>query len=65
MKKTSPPTPAAPGLLSLSYEGKLPEILRLLAEQIDAGRAKAERVTWNLTEDRLEFGASLDMRSGR
>lgn len=49
-KASKPDTPAAaPSALSLAYEGKLPQILRLIADEIDAGRALEETFTAQVT----------------
>ena len=57
-KADAPPS----GFFDLSFSGHLPELLRAIADQIDAGDVAAEQFDWSLTRKQLQFSARIDMK---
>lgn len=58
-------TKAAPkpsSIFDLSSGGRLSALLRMIADQIDAGQVTADSFTWQLTQERLDFSARIDLK---
>lgn len=64
MAKTSKPAEPRPGntFFDLSLRGALPDLLRELAAQIDAGTVTAETFEWALNVDQVVFTARLEFK---
>lgn len=58
-----PPQPKSENIFDLSFRGGLPDILRALAAQIEAGEVISEMFEWKLTDDRCTFAATLEFPS--
>lgn len=54
--------PEPKSALKLSYEGGLPEILRLIATELDLDRATAESFTAEVGRDFFNLSVSLRLR---
>lgn len=59
--KTKPPEPAPESILSLTYRGALPEILRKIADEIEFGSATAEHFTSRVSRDVYELSATIHL----
>lgn len=62
MKKNAPPAPPVIDMremfdspFSMEYRGELSKLLRLIADQLDASRAKAVSFTCGHSEDQFEM----------
>lgn len=56
--------PADNNVLSLTFRGALPEILRMIADQIENGRATAESFASVVTRDQFELRATIHLNKG-
>lgn len=62
MKRAPANAPQEPeSVLSLSYRGALPDILRAIASQIEDGHARAESFTARVSRDSFELQAMIDL----
>jgi hypothetical protein len=61
MTTKAKPGPLAENVLSLTYRGALPEILRAIADQIDDSHATAEHFTARVTRDVFELQATIHL----
>lgn len=55
------PTPPPDTFFDLSFRGGLPEILRAIADRLDAGEVHAEGFDWQLRRGQLELTAHISM----
>lgn len=60
--KPTPPPAGPQSFFDLSFSGHLPQLLRAIADQIDAGDVSAEQFDWSLTKKHLQFSARIDMK---
>ena len=51
-----------PTFFDLSFSGHLPQLLRAIADQIEAGDVSAKQLDWSLTREQLQFSARIDMK---
>jgi hypothetical protein len=57
----APKKPAADSFFDLSKNGKVPDILREIADRVERGEISADVLQWKLTQNHLEIALNLDL----